>query len=354
MSDKNKTTGLFYALAAVFLLSFSVPVQAEETSVKFPDYFERESGNVSYGCEVILPEGFDAEGLYRGKVEGVYCSDYQSALDLLANGRTVLEETVYPAEGDIPEWRYYTFEDGAVLLTGDTTSFSAADSLYYEGAFRRLSDGAPEQEPDAGFDFLPASECRNNLADLLHNLGLGSEVSLTSYALDYVQASEWEEHLGQDGSDAQEQYKQEWSEQDNAYLIYGYQIFQNLPVYHELMFLGGNMKYFNADNALIQAVYTREGILRLQANYLYMLVPTEEKITLAPFEKIADTVDVRLNGVIGDTQFEVTTAVLMQMVRHNQNQTYDVFPIWYVEAESQTGTTSVLVNAETAEEIFVR
>ena len=50
----------------------------------------------------------------------------------------------------------------------------------------------------------------------------------------------------------------------------------------------------------------------------------------------------------------ITEATLMEMVRHSQNQNYEALPIWYVEAESELGTTVVLVNAETAEEIFVQ
>lgn len=333
-------------LMAQFCVFF--PTYAEEDCALYKESYE----NVQYNCEIVLPVDFNEDELYRGKVNATYCSDYSKALDVLVQDKTIVEEQIYPAEGDIPEWRYYTLEDGTVLGTGDTTFFTTINSYYYEKAFKNI---VLEESTDVEqFDFMTVVECEKNLNDLLKAIDLNADIAFKNYALNYEIASAWEEHLAHDGTYDTEGYKQNWSEEDNAYLIYGYQEFQNLPVYHELMFLGGNMKYLNADNAVLQAIYTCGGLQKLQVNYLYDFEIMEEKVKLKSFQEIVNTINLRLNGTIENTMYEVKKAVLMQMVKHNQVQGYDVLPVWYVEAESQEGITVILVNAETAEEIFIR
>lgn len=338
---------------AIFMYNSILLAEASDPQLVFPDYYGGENGVVKYNCEVILPQDFDAEDFHAVNVEGVYCSDYVAALDLLAKDKAVLEESIYPAEGDIPEWRYYTFEDGSVLGTGDTTFFVTPNSYHYASVFMHLSEyDANNKQPMLAFE--SAEECENKISNLMYDIGLSGEISFYNYALKHDEACVWEEHFNQDGGYDENSYKQEWTEEDDAYLIYGFQKFQSVPVYHELMFLGGSMKYMNADNAAVQAIYTSGGLEKLQVNYIYILAESEETVSLKPFDDIMDTIDNKLNNIIGNVQYEIKSATLVEMVRHNQSQSYEALPIWYVEAVSETGTLVILVNASNAEEVFVQ
>lgn len=113
------------------------------------------------------------------------------------------------------------------------------------------------------------------------------------------------------------------------------------------------MKYVTADNAVLQAIYTKNGLERLQVNYLYQFLLSEETVELQPFDRIARTVSEKLNGTLVEEQYQVEEARLMEMVKHGQDQSYEVLPVWYVEAVSSSGVTAVLVDASTAEEVFI-
>ena len=178
-------------------------------------------------------------------------------------------------------------------------------------------------------------------------------MALNGYGLKAQEAQQWEEHMDPDGGYQEELYKQEWTSEDDAYLLYGFQTVQSLPIYHELMFLGGSMKYVTADNAVLQAIYTKNGLERLQVNYLYQFLLSEETVELQPFDRIARTVSEKLNGTLVEEQYQVEEARLMEMVKHGQDQSYEVLPVWYVEAVSSSGVTAVLVDASTAEEVFI-
>ncbi|MDO5345490.1 MAG: hypothetical protein Q4E91_07065 [Lachnospiraceae bacterium] len=331
---------------------FCYPLTAEASARNIPDYYEAEDGNVSFQCVLRLPERFDKQNFRKAAVTGVYCSDYNACLEKLAEGRAVLNEEIYPAEGDIPEWHYYSFEDHSVMGTGDTTFFATENSYHYATVFSHLSNIELGEGGEA-VSFSGMGECEKNAVNLLEQIGLETDMALYGYGLKAQEAQQWEEHMDPDGGYQEDQYKQEWTSEDDAYLIYGFQTVQSLPVYHELMFLGGSMKYVTADNAVLQAVYTKNGLEQLQVNYLYQFQLLDEAIELQPFEEIARIVSEKLNGTLVEEQYKVEEARLMEMVRHSQNQSYEVLPVWYVEAVSASGVTAVLVDASTAQEVFV-
>ena len=132
---------------------------AEASAQTLPDYYEEENGNVNFQCSLRLPEGFDEQNLRKAEVTGVYCSDYNACLEKLAEGRTVQSEEIYPAEGDIPEWHYYSFEDNSVMGTGDTTFFATENSYHYATVFSHLS-GAERGEEGEAPAFSSMEECK--------------------------------------------------------------------------------------------------------------------------------------------------------------------------------------------------
>lgn len=321
--------------------------------IDIPERYEETSGRVSFHCEIEVPEGFDTGSLHKARVERVYSSDADKALEAFAKEKTIAEHHVSPAEGDIPQEDSYIFSDGSILSTGNGSSFVTKNSQHYSGAFWRLSQEG-EEDSQEKFDFAEPDECEGKIGKVLQEIGYGAELEFESFSLNAETAKVWEEHLAQDGGYSEEEYKKDWSSEDNAYVFYAFQSFQGLPVFHELMFLGGNMKFVNADNAPVQVIYTPRGIEFLQISYLYQLEEEEEIISLRPFEEAARTVEEKINSILSDTEYEVKYAKLMQMVKHDRAQEYEVLPVWYFEADSQEGTMVVLVDAATAEEVFLK
>lgn len=348
---KRNQTGII--IAAIGLLTaggcFSSVGAAEE---KIPAFYEGQTENVQFRCDIVVPENFDAEQLPKRTVKQILTSDFEACLDIFGEGRKIAGETIYPADEYGPEWRYYTFEDAAAMAAGTTTIFSSENSGHYTQAFLHLSEKS-KTDTGAELRFLSAQDSIGKVKELMAQIGLSAETDLKSYGLKAEEAQQWEEHLSHDGEYQEELYKQDWSEQDDAYLIYGYQTVQGIPVFHEKMFLGGRMKYLIPDNAAVQAIYTANGIENIHSSYLYQFEESDENVELQPFGRIADAVAERLSGTLTSEQYEVETAVLMELVKHNQEQAYEVYPIWYTEARSESGTTVVLIDASTAKGVFI-
>ena len=46
----------------------------------------------------------------------------------------------------------------------------------------------------------------------------------------------------------------------DAYFIYGYQKYEDIPIFHEMMSIARSMAYDTPDNAPVQAIYSTRGI----------------------------------------------------------------------------------------------
>lgn len=52
-----------------------------------------------------------------------------------------------------------------------------------------------------------------------------------------------EEQYLQEGYLAEEKRKESWSQEDDAYFIYGYQKYEDIPIFHEMMSIARVMAY---------------------------------------------------------------------------------------------------------------
>lgn len=180
------------------------------------------------------------------------------------------------------------------------------------------------------------------------------EFRLESYPVNYKTMEKIEAERCT-SEEEQAQKKEEWTQEDDAYVVYGFQTQDDLPVFHQWMSVFQSMAYDNIDNAVVSAVYSRRGIEQLRVEYVYYLEDTGETLTLKKFEEIAGTVEAKFENILNESTYEVTRAKLFQMVRLNENQEYAAEPIWYFEVVEDGISKSVtLVDAVTGKEIVLK
>ena len=134
--------------------------------IHIPERYEETSGRVSFHCEIEVPEGFDTGSLHKARVERVYSSDADKALEAFAKEKTIAEHHVNPAEGDIPQEDSYIFSDGSILSTDNDSSFVTKNSQHYSGAFWRISQEG-EEDSQEKFDFAEPDECEGKIGKVL-------------------------------------------------------------------------------------------------------------------------------------------------------------------------------------------
>ena len=180
------------------------------------------------------------------------------------------------------------------------------------------------------------------------------EFQLSAYPVSYrvMQKKEAEVYTSEE---EQSQKKEKWTQEDDAYVVYGFQAKDSLPIFHQWMTIFRTMAYDNVDNASIVAIYSRRGIEFIMAWPIYNLEDTGELLALKDFEEITGIVEAKFENILNESTYEVTRAKLFQMVRLNENQEYVAEPIWYFEVvEDGTSKSITLVDAVTGKEIVLK
>ena len=155
--------------------------------------------------------------------------------------------------------------------------------------------------------------------------------------------------------DTEEKRKESWSQEDDAYFIYGYQKYEDIPIFHEMMSIARVMAYDTPDNAPIQAIYSTRGIEKLDISGVYEFEKGKQQVTLKPFEDIAAVVEEKFENILNDADYEVTRAKFYERVYLDEKQKYKADPIWYFEVvENNISKSVTLINAETGKEIFLQ
>lgn len=164
-----------------------------------------------------------------------------------------------------------------------------------------------------------------------------------------------EEQYLQEGRLTEEKRKESWSQEDDAYFIYGYQKYEDIPIFHEMMSIARSMAYDTPDNAPVQAIYSTRGIEILDISGVYEFEKGEQQVLLKPFEDIAAVVEEKFENILNDAEYEVTRAKFYERVYLDEGQKYKADPIWYFEVvENNISKSVTLINAETGKEIFLQ
>ena len=164
-----------------------------------------------------------------------------------------------------------------------------------------------------------------------------------------------EERYIDEGIIIEEKKKDAWTQEDDAYVVYGYQANDGLPVFHQWMTVYREWAYDNVDNAVVTAIYSDRGIEMLIMESVYRFEDTGEELSLKEFDEIAGIVEDKFENILNDAHYVVERAKLFQMVRMDDNQELMSEPIWYFEVVEDGNSRSItLVNAVTGKEIFLK
>ena len=334
--------------------------ETEPTAEKEPESpanYQRvsESGKVKFDCKVEIPDSFTGDAVHKYLVLGQCYGDEESILSKYVEGKEILEQFSSEAHDGIPSRTYYTMADGAnANIGGGGPVLGSGNSIYYSNA--RVHDSEYQETYSKGqVSFGSRGEAIEAVKQELAEIGFSEfEFRLEAYPANHKTMEKIEAERCT-SKEEQAQKKDEWTQEDDAYVVYGFQTQDALPVFHQWMSVFQSMAYDNIDNAVVSAVYSRRGIEQLRVEYVYYLEDTGETLTLKEFEEIAGIVEAKFENILNESTYEVTRAKLFQMVRLNEKQEYAAEPIWYFEVAEDGASKSVtLVDAVTGKEIVLK
>jgi len=327
------------------------------SAIAFPETYTMTDGNVKYNLSLEMPEDIDVNNFREVDVCSILYNDTPAALEYLCKDKAINETQVIPADEFTPEEYSYYFDDGSRLSAGGSTlTCDSPNSEYYRDVFYRISndtDLLQDEPPD--FSFAAPSDCLQEIEDIMKATGYDTTVSASVFSLTAEQAKAWEEHLTIDGDRQEEAYKEEWTEEDNAYIISAYQTYNGVPVFNEMLAMNQEMAVDSPDNAPIQAICTARGLESLMVIAQYEFSETKEEVSFLPFEMITKTISTKLNNILSESPYEVYKAKLFLMVRYVTARDYEAFPVWYFEAREEGSDEKMvlIVDAVTGEEINI-
>ncbi len=110
--------------------------------------------------------------------------------------------------------------------------------------------------------------------------------------------------------------KGSWTKEDEIYLIFAWEYEEEIPVLSELMCIDSVSCLDRiTGNFPITAIYSSRGLESIRTSKYYQFQETGEKLSLIEFEKAAQTVEEKLNSILGTSRYQVMTATLFERVK---------------------------------------
>lgn len=212
---------------------------------------------------------------------------------------------------------YYTYQ--GMQMLNSIRSEKKAGNEYNLSAY----------EKETVFTFGSADEALEDTIDTLQQMGIEVDENYTMdiYYLQHDILADQEERLDMLGNPLEEEYKDDWSEADDAYLFYIHQNYCELEDYHKSKY---DSVYAEDSSAQITVIYGKDGILYLKLQNLSVYEMGNEPVELLPFEDIAGAVTIYFENILDDASYEVMDALLICDYKKSEvlSEKYTLWPVW--------------------------
>lgn len=331
----------------------------EENVVKqeeeFPEKYCKKYDKVEFQCKVEMPKEWKSQKFHKAIVKGRQYVKQDQAIREYTKGKEIKETYTNSISGKDLKEKGFEFQDGSSFVVDVGVSYSSKYSSYY------FNVGAADADHQMDFskgkvDFSSSNECVKEIKTRMNQLGYHSdEFDFFSYPLNHQMMDEKEKSYIRQKLIDEKDRKGQWTKKDDAYMIYAYQKWEGLPVFHEYMSIAKQMAYDSPDAAPVQAIISARGLEDFRVNPVYSFIRSKEMVHLKAFEEIIEVVREKINNILNDDRYIVKRAKLYEMICMDQKQNYMVKPVWYFETlKNNTEKEIILVDAETGKEIFLR
>lgn len=318
----------------------------------FPLSYAGGTEKVKFDCILEIPERFDPFNFYLPKVNGLQCVDQDAAFKVGVGEQEIKDQIMYPKDADhiADEYLYFLSDDTMIDVDTGFSIWSDIASCYSRTA--PLNERGVSKEK---FPFGAAEDYIDQIKDKLSSISYPvNEFQFYWFSVNKNEYQELEQKYLEDGSIEPDKVKGEWTDEDNIYEIYAWQMYGELPVFPQFMTKRIGRAFENYQKAPLSAMCSEKGILCLNATAPYKFETTEDKASFLAFPEIVSTVEQKYDNLLDETVYTVYRAKLVVRVYYDENQQYAAEPIWYFEVmDGDENATVVLVNALSGKEIYL-
>lgn len=198
-----------------------------------------------------------------------------------------------------------------------------------------------EYKEKKDFSFGTDEEVKDRLYEEFNKIGidLANDFMCETYYLDHETMKEQEMHMDMDGNIQEELYKNDWSENDDTYLMYFHHLCNGLRDFQYNPFWG---EIAQNENAQIVIMYNRNGISRFDIQNMFQYTLTDEQITLMDFEDIMKSVISYYDDIVDGTKRKILSAELIVDCTNADSSERKLIPVWafWVEETNSDGNVS--------------
>lgn len=327
--------------------------ETQEVQEAFPESYTGGTETVKFDCTLEVSDNFNINEFYLPEITGKQYLDSDAVYSQFIEGQDVSE--TYSSDSDkenVPGDDMYVLADGtSVTISGvDGFIYSTPSLSIYDAVMRSSEKGASKED----FSFDTGDNCVEKIKESLKGIGYPiDEFNFDWFSLSGEEHKELEQEAAENGSISQDEVHEDWTDK-NSYEIYAWQMYEGLPVLSEWFTLTMSRALESYQKAQVQAVYTADGCISLMANIPYKVEKTEELAKFLTFDEIAGAVETRYDNLMTDSVYTINRAKLMLRVYYNEEQEYEIEPVWYFESTDTDGNLEILMfNALTGEEIFL-
>lgn len=326
---------------------------AAETAEKidFPETYQETVNDVVFDLKVEMPKEAELGNLTRYRVERQY-PDGASARAALASEKTALEENTGSGAGD-SDTMSFSFEDGSNLVTDKTLVYSTS----FVGNVWDAFQDPGKYSQDGVFDYKGPEDAFQEIVEKMNVSGYAlGDTDYEYYALDAGTMAQ-EEVVYSKSGEVIEDAGRAWTDEDDSYYFFAEQTLSGIPVYYG----DQNFPEDSLDNRPIQAVYSSRGLEYLYATQIYSFTASEEKLSLAGFDRAVECVAYKYGNILTDAAYTATRAKLYWKPVKAVSGGYELQLVWLFElhetgVDSETGENFdyvlyTFVDAVTGEEV---
>lgn len=339
--------------------------EVEEPAVleNIPETFQREDGNVVFDAEVKL-NGYEKEKGLVTATTHLQKINKEKAFTLLwkeKNGEYIDES--YESENEFGETIFKksgsNADHTASLNIGPKSSqvsYKEMGLSYIMGAFhieKRDEDyNAERYSLTNELDFMSREDAFSSLNFVLEQMGFDFENEYSAYALDAETMEKEEYHMGMDGDIATEEYKEQWTKDDDCYYFAIRQKYRGLPIHYAYCEVFTD---YSVENAPVWAIFTKDGIMGLDVDCIYEMSSDKIVQQLTDFEKAAEVVSKKYNSILGDTTYTISHIELVYIVDVTKEKgNYELKPAWIFMGTQSDGTgIQTIIDAQTGNEVIL-
>ena len=201
------------------------------------------------------------------------------------------------------------------------------------------------------FSFGNVEQARQDIVNSFANCGidLSTDFSYEVYYLDHVTLQSEEEHIDIDGNIQADQYKKDWSDQDDTYLFYFHKIYCGLRDFQKNVYADETAEDRNAQ---LTVMYNKDGIISFNLQNLYLYENSGEPVALMEFDDIMNVVKNYYENIVDGVEKKVISAELIVDSEKSSKDAKKLIPVWAFGIEEtpegeSTSRYELRVNAET-------